>query len=488
MLRNYAQFLLSAACLFSSVTVFADVPFSEQELQVLRKHMHDNIAGKNKVFTKIDEGRTITSQPGAILASPSNKEFGFSQDYQFHWTRDAAITMRQVTREYQEALAQHQQVSQPIEVIHDYIAFESKAQQQLSNPGEQTLGQPKFNIDGTVWEGMWGRPQNDGAAIRALALCAIGRENMDLMREVVPLMKTDLNYVNKAWQQPNFDLWEEVKDNDHFFTKRMQHYAMVCGSYLLYFTEHPLSQFYSDTATEIQSSLDKHWNEKLGYITETIGQLNYKGGGLNSGVLLAVLYGDEFTNVRSLPAWSVRDDRVMSTVAALRDAFYKEYPINFTNPNEPPLMGRYPGDKYDGNLFQQGNPWIITTAALAEYYYTLARAYKILHLPIEITARNVHFFEQLGLKAAVGKRYEYGAPEYEQYVAALITEGDRILRRIKTFGTCGSDHDCLHFSEQIDAKTGQPTSAKDLTWSYVGILRAIQAREAIGGLRHKKRA
>src|SRR5690606_37321714 len=136
--------------------------------------------------------------------------------------------------------------------------------QQSSSPGEQTLGQPKFNIDGTVWEGMWGRPQNDGAAIRALALCAIGRENMDLMREVVPLMKIDLDYVSKVWQQSNFDLWEEVNNTDHFFTKLMQHYAMVCGSYLLYFTEHPLSQFYNNMATKIHSSLDKHWNEKLG--------------------------------------------------------------------------------------------------------------------------------------------------------------------------------------------------------------------------------
>ncbi len=478
MSRNHARLLLCVASSLFSFQVFAATPFTDNDLARIRLYMYKNFATKDNVYRKTDQDKMITSRPGAILASPSLKnDYGFSQDYQFHWVRDAGVTMRQVVNEYKQAAAAHQDISELNIKLQNYIDFEREAQQQFSNPGEQTLGQPKFNIDGTVWEGIWGRPQNDGPAIRALALCEMVGENMVSAHEVVPLIKIDLDYVVREWHQPNFDLWEEVNDTDHFFTKMMQQRALTCGGNLLYFTDHALSQKYTNASKEIKKSLDYHWNEKLGYITETINQLNNKGGGLDSAIVLGVLYGSDWSEAAYLPEWSVRDDRVMGTVAALRDAFAKEYPINQANPQEPPLIGRYPGDKYDGNQFVQGNPWVLTTVALAEYYYTLAHVYKNSHLPVEITQHNRRFFEQLNIKVLVATTYEYDTPEYNNVMTALIAEGDRYMQRINYHSACTWDYSCMHYAEQIDAKTGRQTSAEDLTWGYVSILRAMQARK-----------
>lgn len=465
-MRTLSRLFLATSTLLMASQTFATAPFSHQDIMTMERYLFANFATKENVLKKTDDGRVITSQPGAILASPSNKGYGFSQDYQFHWTRDAAITMRQIFHHH------------PFNV-DNYIAFERNAQQQLSNPGEQTLGQPKFNIDGTVWEGVWARPQNDGPALRALVLCEMAREHKTSLNEVKPLITTDLDYVIKEWKQPSYDLWEEVNDSDHFFTKMMQQHALTCAGNLLYFVDHATSQRYTDATKEISQSLDVHWNEKLGYITESTHQLNFKGGGLNSAVVLAVLYGNSLGDAASFPTWSVRDDRVMSTVAVLRDVFASEYPINHANPQDPPLIGRYPNDKYDGNTFVQGNPWVLTSSALAEYYYALAYVYKKLYVPIEITQRNHHFFEQLHITAPVGTVYKTGTEQFDAVINRLVEEGDRVLERIKNHQTCLIDHSCLHYAEQIDAVTGNATSAKDLTWGYVSIIRAVHAREKV---------
>jgi len=466
--RNSAKVFISFACLSFSLTSFADVPFTDKELATIRDHMYHNIAHENDLLIKVDGDHVIKQRRGAILASPSNKGQGFSQDYQFHWTRDAAITIRQIISDKYKT-----------DYPSDYYAFEKVAQQQISNPGEETLGQPKFNIDGTVWEGQWGRPQNDGPAIRALAICEMTRGREDWAQDSVPMIKTDLDYVIREWRNPSFDLWEEVKDTDHFFTKMMQRQALTCGGNLLYFTDHPASQRYTDTARDITQSLDRHWNESLGYITETVDQLNYKGGGLNSAALLAVLYSNNIDEARDLPKWSVLDERVMSTVAKLREVFAKEYPINNDSSSERPLIGRYPNDKYDGNLFQQGNPWILASAAMAEYYYSLAYVYQNTHLPITLTELNKRFWSHVhSIVAPIGTVFHYDTPAYNLILLGLVAEGDAYLAAIKKYQVCEYDS-CLHFAEQIDAKTGKQTSAKDLTWSYVSILRAMQVREKI---------
>jgi glucoamylase len=59
--------------------------------------------------------------------------------------------------------------------IWDYVHAQAKLQT-VSNPSGTFLpqglglGEPKFQVDGTRFNGAWGRPQRDGPALRAIAL------------------------------------------------------------------------------------------------------------------------------------------------------------------------------------------------------------------------------------------------------------------------------------------------------------------------------
>jgi hypothetical protein len=55
----------------------------------------------------------------------------------------------------------------------------------------------------------------------------------------------------------------------------------------------------------------------------------------------------------------------------------------------------------------------------------------------------------------------------------LASSGDGVLVRIRNH-TAGNS---LHQPEQLDKNSGVETSAKDLTWSYATILKAMKQRE-----------
>src|SRR5262249_1935246 len=105
------------------------------------------------------------------------------------------------------------------------------------------VGEPKFNLDGSAYNDPWGRPQNDGPAIRAFALTKYvdylrskGSTN-DLTRYYNPDLarpspiKTDLEYVSHHWADTSFEIWEEVKGN-HFYTRLVQRKALLDGAKL----------------------------------------------------------------------------------------------------------------------------------------------------------------------------------------------------------------------------------------------------------------
>src|SRR3990167_10057673 len=102
------------------------------------------------------------TEHGAILASPSNT----TPNYYYDWIRDSAIAMGLIADWYES----YEQNENKLKLMH-YVSWTKKIQQQTSpNPGQPILGEPKFNLDGTPYAGPWGRPQNDGPALRALAL------------------------------------------------------------------------------------------------------------------------------------------------------------------------------------------------------------------------------------------------------------------------------------------------------------------------------
>lgn len=469
-------------CLTVSCT-FAASPFSAAEVALLKQHLFNNIATSEHVFTKQVDGSLMTSMPGAVIASPSNHGEHFSQDYQFHWTRDAAITMQEVLYFYAHGKAAEKAALRPY--LFNYIALEAHAQQQQSKVDEQTLGQPKFNMDGTIWEGDWMRPQNDGAALRVIALVKIANQlkaegDYDDVYHLMPnLIITDLNYVAAQYKNPSYDLWEEVLDSDHFFTKMVQRRALLDGAALLesmHIYQEPT--YYRYVATQLTQSLLQHWQDKLGYYTETIHQLDYKGGGMDTSIIFGVLLG----NIKD-PAdpFAVTNDRIENSIYVIRNAFAESYKINRDHPARVPLLGRYPHDVYDGDQFAGGNPWVISSAALAQYYYAVANAY-ILQQHIVIDEENHAFFIQLTGNSNVPLATIDAATDPKKFNALinqLIAVGDDILNNLKQYAVCYEAGDCLHFAEQINRDTGAQTSAQDLTWGYAGLVRAWKERPAL---------
>ena len=87
----------------------------------------------------------------------------------FTWTRDSALTMKMIIDEYIFGKTELEQY------IWDYIHAQAKLQT-VSNPSGTFLpaglglGEPKYQADGTRFNGAWGRPQRDGPALRAIAL------------------------------------------------------------------------------------------------------------------------------------------------------------------------------------------------------------------------------------------------------------------------------------------------------------------------------
>jgi glucoamylase len=170
-------------------------------------------------------------------------------------------------------------------------------------------------------------------------------------------------------------------------------------------------------------------------------------------------------------ALSCTDERLLATAAALRRQWAdpgspSAYPINAVDASSGrgPLLGRYPGDVYDGDDNDSGtaHPWALCTANFAELYYTLAAAV-VRDVRVPYSSESAHFFAQVG----VG---EQTAPA--DTARQLMNAGDSMLQAL----VYHSDH--LELSEQFDATTGFEKSVRNLTWSYAAFLSAVRARTA----------
>jgi glucoamylase len=168
----------------------------------------------------------------------------------------------------------------------------------------------------------------------------------------------------------------------------------------------------------------------------------------------------------------VTDTKLLATAAQLRRQWADSsspfvYPINVSDASLGlgPMMGRYPGDTYDGDVAHPvlgGHPWALCTANLAELYYRLAS---------EIAQTNAvphddlssEFFSQVGIAADT-------APG--EAVASLRNAGDAMLQAVVYHS------DNLELSEQFDGTSGYEKSVRDLTWSYAAFLSAVRAKTA----------
>ena len=408
--------------------------------------MFRNVASDGLVFDDpVHAG--IVSRPGCVLASPSweNTATHVTQDYVYHWTRDAAIVALELSAAYAHGTLRD---NQP---LIDYVLFSQACQQSQGD-----FDRASFYIDGT--QRPWTN-QTDGPALQTVALLALYRQ-LDAPTQAIAasLIEANLNFLAGNYQEQTYNLWEEELGYS-FFAQSAQ---LRCFKAIAANTAGiAVPDWLPAAMTWLTSALDGHWNGEY-YQSVLPVPADYRAPyDPNIDIVQAAIYGAE----------SVTDARLLATAAQLWTQWADPgskyfYPINGDDARRGigPMLGRYPGDVYDGDTDAQAgdHPWALTTANFAELYYRLAsRIASSRTLPADSLA--APFFAQVGIDATT-------APL--DAVAALRAAGDRMLQAI----VFHSDH--FELSEQFDAVTGFEKSVSNLSWSYAAFLSAIRARSA----------
>jgi len=408
--------------------------------------MYRNVASDGLVFDDpVNAG--IVSAPGCVLASPSweNSAARVTQDYVYHWTRDAAIVAIELAWAYTNGVLPD---NQP---LIDYVTFSQACQQSAGD-----FDHASFFINGT--QRPW-TDQTDGPALQTVALLAMyGQLDSATQPVATQLINANLAFLENAYQGQTFNLWEEEYGYSFFARSAQLRCFQAIAANTIGIT---VPSWLASAISWLTTALDGHWNGEL-YQSMLPVPTDYRAPyDPNIDIVMSAIYGAE----------SVTDPRLLATAAQLRAQWADPaskyfYPINGSDAAQGlgPMLGRYPGDVYDGDTdaLVGDHPWALTTANFAELYYRLAA--KITSsgtVPADPLA--APFLAQVGLTAA-------SAPSAA--ATALRSAGDAMLQAI----VFHSDH--FELSEQFDATTGYEKSVANLSWSYAAFLSAARARAA----------
>ena len=408
--------------------------------------MYRNVASDGLVFADpVNAG--VLSSPGAVLASPSweNSATHVTQDYVYHWTRDAAIVALELAWAYANGTLPD---NQP---LIDYVTFSATCQQSAGD-----FDRACFYINGA--QRPWTN-QTDGPALQTLALLAMYRQ-LDQPTQAVAtqLINANLNFLETAYQGQTYNLWEEEYGYSFFArSAQLRCFQAIAANTIGVAVPSWLPQ----ALTWLISALESHWNGEV-YQSVLPAPSDYRAPyDPNIDIVQAAIYGAE----------AVTDPRLLATAAQLRaqwsdpDSKYF-YPINGADAAAGlgPLLGRYPGDVYDGDTSDQAgdHPWALTTANFAELYYRVAAKVSS-SAAVAADSLSATFLAQAGVTPATDPLTA---------AAALRTAGDAMLQAI----VYHSAH--LELSEQFDAVTGFEKSVSNLSWSYAAFLSAVRARTA----------
>ena len=406
--------------------------------------MYRNVASDGLVFDDpVNPG--IVSAPGCVLASPSweNSETRLTQDYVYHWTRDAAIVAIELAWAYSGGMLPD---NQP---LLDYVSFSRTCQQAAGD-----FDRASYYINGT--ERPW-TDQTDGPALQTIALLTMFPQlDAPAQDTARALVTANLNFLENTYQGQTFNLWEE-EFGFSFFARSVQlrcFQAIAANSIGI-----TVPSWLPSALTWLASALDGHWNGQV-YQSVLPVPADYRAPyDPNIDIAAAAVYGAE----------SVTDPRLLATAAQLRaqwadpgSKYY--YPVNGTDAalGLGPMLGRYPGDLYDGDTDAQvgDHPWALSTANFAELYYRLA-AKITSSRTVPSDSLSAAFLSQVGVT---------GSTDPAVAAASLRTAGDAMLQAV----VYHSDH--FELSEQFDAVTGFEKSVSNLSWSYAAFLSAIRAR------------
>ena len=420
----------------------------QSDLAVIARYllplMLRNVSSDGFVFTDPADPNRF-SAPGCIIASPSfDRDLStVRQNYVFNWTRDAAVTAMEI------AAAQEPVVGgSGSGMLSDYVIFASTCQLNAPN-----LARACYTIEGLPRD--W-TDQNDGPALQTLAILQSFTQLDPAVQAVAKaVVQRNVDFLLQQYRQPSFNLWEETYGQS-FFTRSVQ---LRCLTELkgndAGFAVPP---GIDDAIGWLGQALQAHWDGQhyVSILDPVDPRSDYDP---NIDVVTACVYG----------AVEATDPRLLATAARLRRQWSDPgeplaYPINQADASQEigPLLGRYPGDTYDGdhNDSGQDHPWALCTANFAQLYYDLAASIER-GAPVPADDLATDFLAQVG----IAHDTPAGAA-----TRALRTAGDRMLQAVVHH----SDH--LELGEQFDGASGYEKSVRNLTWSYAAFLSAVRAR------------
>lgn len=465
----------------------------------------------------------ITLPEGIVVASSSK----YKPNYFYQWTRDSALVFNSVLKQtfnFDPPSFNRTLFNTIMKYINNtyFLQRIDNRSGMFNDPLLKGLGEPKFEVDNTAFNDNWGRPQNDGPALRSIIILKFlvtahsifpkGKLPHELFQPFFEneseifnnVIKYDLEFTLKNWKEPGFDLWEEVYGS-HFFTTLTQLKSIqIALKYLKY------ANLQDIDAARWEGRLKTTYYEILEYLmldsdyiiqgkTFIIESPNeYKKGkrsGLDIAVILATIFAhdtfDDMFKTDNFP-FDVTDSMILNTFSQIVDSMKLIYPINkrYFDSNTGVALGRYPEDIYDGIDVSVGNPWFLATLSASELLYKVLKKYTIdkndLIIPMN-SDMNIFwqtFFENLNPQLKSQKQdndhisftneflvLPYGSKSYKKSIKSIQLYADSFLERVFTHQ--GEDY---QMSEQYNRYTGFLTGASNLTWSYEALCSAIWAR------------
>ncbi|CAK9018051.1 unnamed protein product [Durusdinium trenchii] len=473
---------------------------------------------------------------GTIVAAPSKVSSNHSNDYYYMWQRDAAMTMGTLLRSLTTAPNQvfasvmRNQSSAIRRQLVNYVELLPRLWDQWDpntlcppwyedKPGWcAKMGEPKYFVNGSVYNKPWGRPQNDGPALAGVFLAELANAILDAGDEIpghaeelqtrllsgggtTGILYDALNFVNTWYNEGSTEPWEEIY-GQAFFLAEVQRLALVTGvryarrKGLNASAVWPKSGYSNWVYSEknLRKVSKSFVSQEYEYVQAMTGRqqglagpkcinsepLLLKTGNnwpegllapceLDVQTLIAANYlagaPDAAPEDRVLPP---HDYRLVNTARLLVKSMAPYYEVNAVDRSNGfvgLLIGRYPGDTYCGygdcpkNDF--GNPWFITTHALAEQLYFLAFAWCKDQLNLQDAKAVSHLWEELSHGKVTGWN--------------TIQMGDSVMKNAKEHVIMPG----VHMSEEIKKSgpdAGQQAGVPDLTWSYSSALSALLAR------------
>jgi len=405
-----------------SLVASPQVPFSEQEMKEVREYFEANLD---------------VQKSGMVVAAPDHNT-GPGGDYYYAWMRDGALSMDA----YQMTASSYADVDEKME---RWLAWTERMGNQADPNGINILTEPKFEIpSGKPYAGGWCRPQNDGPGLRAITLIAMAANKPSISERVWNVVKTELDWVVTGYASEGCDLWEEIKSTDFFWNRFTMRKALMQGAKFAESVgkDSDRSAKYAQVAKTIEEALSDHVGSD-GFVCESTNRCK------DTAVLEAFNVGYMEDGL-----FAPLQKEVVATLAGLSSTFCGSFAVNAqaANAGTPGvLFGRYAGDSYAG-----GNPWILLTASAANLLYRQAEAVAKGTKPDKEAEAMLE--KLLGGKATAKN---------------LLGAGDAILVLMKKYLSNG-----MHMNEQIDRNSGVLLSAKDLTWNYANILKAMKGRTA----------